>query len=166
MKDTNTLPIPPRTDDLNIPPAERKTMASLETDDCRWPFGDPVRPDFHFCGKSKVGDGPYCAFHMRRASPPGGPPRVVRSARPSRHTCTSAQMPLKAANPMLIAHFSLLTRDHLHGFDNSCAGSSPEELRFAGRHQRYATESCACARVGERRRGENPQMPGLPIFVS
>lgn len=67
MKDIKSTPVPPRIDDLDIPPAERKTMASLDIGDCRWPFGDPVRPDFHFCGKSKVGEGPYCEFHKRRA---------------------------------------------------------------------------------------------------
>lgn len=67
MKETKSLPVPPRTDDLNIPLAERKTMASLETGDCRWPFGDPVELDFHFCGKAKADSGPYCDFHKRRA---------------------------------------------------------------------------------------------------
>jgi GcrA cell cycle regulator len=67
MKQTKSPPVPLRTDDLNIPHGNRKTMASLQTSDCRWPFGDPVELDFHFCGKSKVGDGPYCDFHMRRA---------------------------------------------------------------------------------------------------
>lgn len=67
MKEIKSLPVPPRTDDLNISFAERKTMASLETSDCRWPFGDPTQPDFHFCGKSKVADSPYCEFHKRRA---------------------------------------------------------------------------------------------------
>lgn len=67
MKEIKSPPVPPRIDDLNIPLAERKTMASLETGDCRWPFGDPVQPDFHFCGRSKVGDSPYCEFHKRRA---------------------------------------------------------------------------------------------------
>lgn len=61
-------PIPLRTnDDLNIPHGERKTVATLLADDCRWPFGDPLEPDFHFCGKWKMDGNPYCEFHMLRA---------------------------------------------------------------------------------------------------
>lgn len=61
-------PTPLRTnDDLNIPHGERKTVATLLADDCRWPFGDPLEPDFHFCGKRKMDGNPYCEFHMLRA---------------------------------------------------------------------------------------------------
>src|SRR5262245_65191596 len=27
-----------------------KTLVDLESDDCRWPLGDPRQPNFHFCG--------------------------------------------------------------------------------------------------------------------
>ncbi len=40
-----------------------KTIESLEVDDCRWPIGDPRRPDFHFCGEQKTIGRPYCARH-------------------------------------------------------------------------------------------------------
>jgi hypothetical protein len=39
---------------------------------CRWPSGDPDRPDFHFCG-GPAADGPYCDHHRSMAynsSPP------------------------------------------------------------------------------------------------
>ena len=36
---------------------------------CRWPMGDfpPRHPDFHFCGATIAGDGPYCPEHAKRA---------------------------------------------------------------------------------------------------
>src|SRR5262249_45378750 len=35
---------------------------ALTTETCRWPFGDPGRPDFYFCG-DLVARGPYCERH-------------------------------------------------------------------------------------------------------
>ncbi|MDI9313747.1 MAG: GcrA family cell cycle regulator [Hydrotalea sp.] len=34
---------------------------------CQWPFGDPQKSDFHFCGKDVEGGKPYCAHHCSRA---------------------------------------------------------------------------------------------------
>jgi GcrA cell cycle regulator len=68
MSDIKRFPTPLRVDDdLNIPLGERKTVETLLADDCRWPFGDPLDGDFHFCGKRKVDGSPYCEFHVRRA---------------------------------------------------------------------------------------------------
>lgn len=58
--------------DLVIPEDERRTVATLESCDCRWPFGDPQLADFHFCGRKKVQGFPYCEFHARRAFEPRG----------------------------------------------------------------------------------------------
>ncbi len=64
----NTPPQPLQfEDDLEIPVGERKTVATLLAEDCRWPFGDPTQNDFHFCGRPHADGSPYCAFHMRRA---------------------------------------------------------------------------------------------------
>ena len=63
----NTAPVPTGPEDLNIPVAERKTVATLGACDCRWPYGDPVQHDFYFCGKPKQDGHPYCEFHMQRA---------------------------------------------------------------------------------------------------
>lgn len=67
----------PRTDDVVIPVKERKTVETLLPDDCRWPIGDPMDQNFHFCGKRRADGDPYCKHHMsqgfqasRRASPP------------------------------------------------------------------------------------------------
>ena len=76
MRDIRNLPTPPQADDLTIPLRERKTIASLGTLDCRWPFGDPLDPDFHFCGKATADGSTYCEFHMRRAFQPARPRAV------------------------------------------------------------------------------------------
>ena len=51
--------------DLIIPKNERKTISTLLGNDCRWPFGDPLHRDFHFCGKPKKEGFPYCERHVR-----------------------------------------------------------------------------------------------------
>lgn len=56
--------------DAAIPMAQRKTIATLEDGDCRWPVGDPQNPDFHFCGAEKVPGKPYCPTHLARAFQP------------------------------------------------------------------------------------------------
>jgi GcrA cell cycle regulator len=50
-----------------------KTVETLETNDCRWPIGDPRHADFHFCGAPKVPRGPYCELHWRMAFLPAKP---------------------------------------------------------------------------------------------
>jgi GcrA cell cycle regulator len=56
--------------ELVIPLHERKTIATLEENDCRWPIGDPQHADFHFCGKAKVPGLVYCPHHAMRAYQP------------------------------------------------------------------------------------------------
>ena len=62
-----TEPVSPPIEELVIPLAERKTLEMLSESSCRWPIGDPHTEDFHFCGKLKVKNIPYCEFHARRA---------------------------------------------------------------------------------------------------
>ncbi|MGQ0671868.1 MAG: GcrA family cell cycle regulator [Hyphomicrobium sp.] len=65
-------------EELDIPMAERKSIQTLVECSCRWPIGDPQMADFHFCGKTKIGNLPYCEFHARRAFQP---PQVKRRER-------------------------------------------------------------------------------------
>lgn len=37
---------------------------------CRWPIGDPVTPEFHFCGHAPKAGAPYCEAHCRVAYQP------------------------------------------------------------------------------------------------
>lgn len=48
------------------------TFAELQPYHCRFPFGDPKRSDFRFCGRPKCDEAPYCEDHcaMVYAPPP------------------------------------------------------------------------------------------------
>jgi len=54
------------------PPAQPEaprmiTLMHLTRSSCRWPFGDPKKPDFRYCGLSQHGDSPYCEAHQALA---------------------------------------------------------------------------------------------------
>jgi GcrA cell cycle regulator len=57
-----------------------KTVANLERYDCRWPVGDPRRPDFHFCGARQAPGRPYCQLHWQMAIQPANSREVLRNA--------------------------------------------------------------------------------------
>jgi hypothetical protein len=61
-----------------------KKLVDLESDDCRWPLGEPRSPHFHFCGAKQLPGSPYCERHCRIAFYP--PKRRIRPplATPSR----------------------------------------------------------------------------------
>ena len=69
----NTTIKPPRcveqipVEDLGIPVAQLKTIATLSDNDCRWPIGDPQTPEFRLCGGEKVPGRSYCPSHLRRS---------------------------------------------------------------------------------------------------
>ena len=44
------------------------TLMELRSDTCRWPVGDPTKPDFRFCGAVAPIDKPYCVCHTHKAS--------------------------------------------------------------------------------------------------
>lgn len=62
-------------EELDIPLEKRRSLVDLQEKDCRWPIGDPMKPDFHFCNRDKVPGLPYCEFHARRAFQPPQPRR-------------------------------------------------------------------------------------------
>ena len=47
------------------------TTLTLTSATCRWPFGDPTAPDFHYCGQPSLTDGPYCDTHEAISRPSG-----------------------------------------------------------------------------------------------
>jgi GcrA cell cycle regulator len=53
--------------ELEIPEAQRLTLLQLNEQTCKWPIGDPLTPDFFFCGGHAEENKPYCEFHSRRA---------------------------------------------------------------------------------------------------
>jgi GcrA cell cycle regulator len=54
-----------------IAPAKRKliTTMTLTSETCKWPFGDPVSPDFHYCGRPPQSGRPYCSAHEAVSRP-------------------------------------------------------------------------------------------------
>lgn len=53
--------------ELFIPESERIGLLGLNEHTCKWPIGDPLTPDFYFCGRGSEEGHPYCDFHSRRA---------------------------------------------------------------------------------------------------
>jgi GcrA cell cycle regulator len=57
-------------DDVVVPMSERVTIMDLRESMCRWPMGDPTKPEFRFCGARSVTGLPYCTHHARIAYQP------------------------------------------------------------------------------------------------
>ncbi|WP_421952624.1 GcrA family cell cycle regulator [Pelagibacterium sp.] len=53
--------------ELFIPIEERISLLQLTEKTCKWPIGDPMSSEFHFCGRESDEGKPYCEFHSRRA---------------------------------------------------------------------------------------------------
>jgi GcrA cell cycle regulator len=53
-----------------VPMSERVTIMDLRESMCRWPMGDPTKPEFRFCGARSVAGLPYCPHHARVAYQP------------------------------------------------------------------------------------------------
>lgn len=45
----------------------RRTLATLEKDECRWPIGDPKTEAFGYCGCKRLPMQSYCETHHKRA---------------------------------------------------------------------------------------------------
>jgi GcrA cell cycle regulator len=57
----------PQVQELEIPVEERLSLLQLNEHTCKWPIGDPLTPEFYFCGRAHDEGRPYCDFHSRRA---------------------------------------------------------------------------------------------------
>ena len=44
------------------------TIPTLTAHGCRWPIGEPDKPDFGFCGRLRTGHGAYCPGHAPQAT--------------------------------------------------------------------------------------------------
>ncbi|MFT6659137.1 GcrA family cell cycle regulator [Maritalea sp.] len=53
--------------EIFIPVEERISLMQLNETTCKWPIGDPLNDDFHFCGRDSDEGKPYCEFHSKRA---------------------------------------------------------------------------------------------------
>jgi GcrA cell cycle regulator len=59
--------VAPEVAEIFIPPEQRISLLQLTEETCKWPIGDPLLPDFYFCGRHSNEGKPYCEFHSRRA---------------------------------------------------------------------------------------------------
>jgi GcrA cell cycle regulator len=66
-------------EDVVIPFSERVTIMELREFMCRWPMGDPTKPDFRFCGGQANGSLPYCSHHARIAYQPATERKRIRA---------------------------------------------------------------------------------------
>lgn len=53
--------------ELVIPKSERIGLLGLSERVCKWPIGDPLHAEFHFCGRPSDENRPYCQFHANKA---------------------------------------------------------------------------------------------------
>ena len=56
--------------DRAMPEARRLVLTELTERTCKWPVGDPLKEDFHFCGAEACDGSPYCKYHARMAYQP------------------------------------------------------------------------------------------------
>jgi len=59
--------VAPQVTEVFIPVNERIGLLGLNEHTCKWPIGDPLSPDFYFCGQHSEDSKPYCEFHSHRA---------------------------------------------------------------------------------------------------
>jgi GcrA cell cycle regulator len=52
---------------LEEPSPTMAQILELKPRMCRFPYGDPKKGDFGFCGAERVNHHSYCHFHMRKA---------------------------------------------------------------------------------------------------
>lgn len=64
--------------DVVVPISRRLKLIELTEQTCKWPIGDPLSEDFHFCGNDPAETGPYCTFHARLAFQPASERRRSR----------------------------------------------------------------------------------------
>ena len=65
--------------DTALPESQRVSILELRDSMCRWPIGDPSKPDFGFCGGQSVAGLPYCGHHCRIAYQPATERRRLRA---------------------------------------------------------------------------------------
>lgn len=56
---------PPADDPTEVPVEQRRTFATIEINECHWPYGDPGNSDFFYCGARTDMDSRYCPGHRK-----------------------------------------------------------------------------------------------------
>jgi GcrA cell cycle regulator len=65
-------------ENIVVPISRRLMLVELSERTCKWPNGDPLTEEFHFCGNDSAETGPYCAYHARIAFQPASERRRSR----------------------------------------------------------------------------------------
>ncbi len=68
----------PAGNNVVIPMSRRLVLTELTDRTCKWPIGDPMKDEFHFCGNDSPDTSPYCTFHAKLAYQPSGERRRAR----------------------------------------------------------------------------------------
>jgi GcrA cell cycle regulator len=70
--EVNALAYPDRRpiEDIVVPISRNLKLVELNENTCKWPQGDPLAEDFHFCGHESEENSPYCKYHARLAFQP------------------------------------------------------------------------------------------------
>lgn len=76
---TGTVPDMRWMSDPAIPETKLVTILELRDSMCKWPIGDPSKPDFGFCGGRAMSGLPYCGHHCRMAYQPAADRRRLRA---------------------------------------------------------------------------------------
>lgn len=71
-------PVTQSDDSVVVPISRRLKLVELSDRTCKWPNGDPLNEDFHFCGTASKDSSPYCAYHARLAYQPVSDRRRAR----------------------------------------------------------------------------------------
>ena len=72
------LPVPSNGNNVVVPMSRRLELTELTERTCKWPIGDPLNDDFHFCGNESPDNSPYCTYHQRLAYQPSAERRRMR----------------------------------------------------------------------------------------
>lgn len=72
------LPVPANGNNVVVPMSRRLELTQLTERTCKWPIGDPLNDDFHFCGNESPDNSPYCTYHQRLAYQPSAERRRMR----------------------------------------------------------------------------------------
>lgn len=65
-------------EDVVVPISKKLKLVELSETTCKWPVGDPLLSDFHFCGHDADENAPYCTYHSKLAYQPNADKRRAR----------------------------------------------------------------------------------------
>ncbi|MCI5078151.1 GcrA family cell cycle regulator [Oricola sp.] len=74
LAEADTRPI----EDVVVPISKQLTLVELSENTCKWPQGDPLSEEFHFCGHASDEGSPYCKYHAKLAYQPSSDRRRAR----------------------------------------------------------------------------------------